>query len=339
MIDTTSLRRSSSVAAFAATIAVSFGLNACGGRQGVMPVEVPALGASLQRTTQSPPCPLFGPDGYYVESVKLARVHPNSRQYIKSMMAAGNNAGFWIAGHPVEYINFADDKTKMYVVHPIVSYHTFTRRYPWAANFRIEKVRNNDNHALVLQRRSCMIYELYRANFSGNVLSAYSGAAWSLKKRFDPLPPNTSSAMSSGLSLYAGMIRWDEVAAGSINHALNWAAPAGTTSQWGYVRPASDAAGIPYNGSSYYHLPFGARLRLRASFNTSKFGPQSRAIAEAMKTYGIYLADTGITNELYNSIAFDGSSHWNAADLAALEKIHISDFEVLNFGPVLQAAE
>jgi hypothetical protein len=274
-----------------------------------------------------------------VQSVKLAHVDPNSKQYIESMTSAGNKSGFWIAGRPVEYINLADKKTKMYVVHPIVTYHTFNRRYPWAASFHIEKIRYDDNHALVLQRQSCMIYELYRASFSGNVLSAYSGAAWSLKKDFAPLPPNTPSAMSSGLSLYAGMIRWDEVAAGHVNHALNWAAPAGTTSQWGFVRPASDAAGVAYNGSTNYPLPFGARLRLRATFNTSKFGPQSRAIAEAMKTYGIYLADTGMTNELYNSIATGGSSHWSASDLASLQKIHISDFEVLQLGPVLQAAQ
>lgn len=336
MMNTPSLRRPSFAAILAATIAVSFGLTACSGRGGVTPPVLPSQEASQQPAAQTPSCPLFGSDGYYLQTVKLARVDANSRRYIKSMITAGDKDGFWIAAPPVEYINIADNKTHMYVVHPTVSYHTFNQRYPWAASFRIGKLRYNN--ALVLQRQSCMIYELYRTTFSGNVLSAYSGAAWSLKEPFSPLPPNTPSAMSSGLSLYAGMIRWDEVAAGHINHALNWAAPAGTTSQWAYVRPASDAAGIPYNGATYYRLPFGARLRLRASFNTSKFGPQSRAIAEAMKTYGIYLADTAVTNELYNSMAFDGPGHWNSTDLASLEQIHVSDFEVLHFGPVLQAA-
>jgi hypothetical protein len=334
MIQFPSLCRSSSLAAFAATIAVSLGLNACSSRGGVTP-PLSAGAVPLQPAAQRPACQDFGSNRYYAQAVKLARVDPNSRQYIKSMIAAGNKGGFWIAGRPLEYINFANNKTKMYVVHPTVSYHTFDRPYPWAASFRIENVRYN--HALVLQRQSCTIYELYRANFSGNVLSAYSGAAWNLEEPFAPLPPNTPSAMSSGLSLYAGMIRWEEVAAGRIDHALNWAAPAGTTSQWAFVRPASDAGRIPYKGSTYYRLPFGARLRLRASFNTSKLGPQSRAIAQAMKTYGIYLADTGITNELYNAIALDGSDRWSATDLAALQQIHISDFDVLNLGTVLQS--
>lgn len=336
MIDTALRCRLSSLAVFAGTIAISFGLIACSDRGGVTPSAVPAPDVRLQRLAKSPVCSIFGPDSYYMHAVSVAPADPNSRRYIKSMVAAGNNDGFWIAGRPLEYINIADNKTKTYVVHPTVSYHAFNQRYPWSANFHIEKVRYN--HALVLQRQSCTIYELYRATFAGNVLSAYSGAAWNLNEPFVPLPPNTPSAMSSGLSLYAGMIRWEEIAAGSINHALNWAAPAGTTSEWAFVRPASDAARVAYNGDTYYRLPFGARLRLRASFDTSKFGPQSRTIAQAMKVYGIYLADTGITNELYNSIALDGSNHWNAADLAALQKIHISDFEVLNLGPMLQSA-
>ena len=77
-------------------------------------------------------------------------------------------------------------------------------------------------------------------------------------------------------------------------------------------------------------LPYGAHLRLRASFDISKFGPQSRVIARAMKTYGIYLADTDRSdNALYDALALDGSNPWNARDLASLSSIHISDFDVL----------
>ena len=74
-----------------------------------------------------------------------------------------------------------------------------------------------------------------------------------------------------------------------------------------FVLPASDTDGIVYTGSSAYQLPYGAHLRLRASFDISRFGPQSAAIARAMKTYGVYLADTAKENELYNAIAPDGA--------------------------------
>jgi hypothetical protein len=248
------------------------------------------------------------------------------------MIAAGNTDGFWIASKPPVVINVADGKTKMYQVQPTAQ-HTFSRAFPWAPNFRIIQA-GPVNHAVVLQKRSCMVYELYMAKFSNNVLSAYSGAAWSLNRAFDPLPANTPSAMGSGLSIYGGLIRWEEIAAGHIDHALNWSAPVGTTTQWNFVLPASDTDRIPFNGSTFYRLPFGAHLRLHASFDISKFGPQSRTIAQAMKTYGIYLADTGGTNQLYNALALDGSNHWNAADLDLLQNIHISDFDVLKIGKV-----
>ena len=76
-------------------------------------------------------------------------------------------------------------------------------------------------------------------------------------------------------------------------------------------------------------------MRLRASFDTSRFGPQSAAIAQAMKTYGIYLADTARENELYNAVPLAGGDPWDRQDLSALDSIHIADFEVLKLGTVL----
>ena len=111
---------------------------------------------------------------------------------------------------------------------------------------------------------------------------------------------------------------------------MNWAAPAGSVAQWEFVRPASDTDGIAFKGASPYRLPYGAHLRLHASFDISHFGKQSRAIAQAMKTYGIYLADTGShDNALYNAVPLDGAGRWNARDLDALSAIHITDFDVL----------
>jgi hypothetical protein len=247
------------------------------------------------------------------------------------MSSAGNSGGFWIASRPVEVINIANGATRTYRVRQKVPYHRFPMEYPWDPAFRIEPL--SDAHAIVVQTQSCNLYESYGTTFAGGVLSAYSGAVWNLHRPFVPLPPGNPSAMASGLSMYAGMIRWEEVASGNIAHALNWAAPAGTVAQWGFVRPASDTDGIAFKGRSSDQLPYGARLRLRASFDTSKFGPQSAAIARAMKLYGIYLADTARENELYNSVPLDGAPHWNAADLAALESLRISDFDVLALPP------
>ena len=273
-------------------------------------------------------CGLFGADSAYTRPVTNAAVDRNSARYVASMIAAGGAGGFWMADNPAESINLADSRTPTYRVRQKVPYHHFDVPYPWQPSFRIEPL--SDAHAVVVRTNDCRLFELYNASFADSVLSAYSGASWSLRQPFVPLAPGSPSAMASGLPIYAGMVRWEEAESGWIRHALNWAAPAGTVAQWSFVRPASDAEGISFKaGAALYQLPYGAHLRLRASFDTSKFGPQSAAIAKAMKTYGIYLADTARANELYNSAALDGSDHWDARDLGSLNSIHISDLEVL----------
>jgi hypothetical protein len=282
-------------------------------------------------------CPNFGGDVYYTRPVTDAPVDAHSADYIRAMVAAGNTDGFWIAAHPIEYINLAGPRTPLYVVHPKVPYHKFDVRYPWRPSFRIEP--RSDAHAIVVQTQSCELFESYGTTFSDGQLSAYSGAHWNLRAPFVPLDRGTPSAMASGLSLYAGMVLWEEANSGSIPHALNWAAPAGTVARYSFVRPASDTDRIVFKGVSDYRLPYGARLRLRASFDTSHFGPQSAAIAQAMKTYGIYLADSASTNELYNAMSMDGSNRWNPDDLRALGSIHITDFDVLSLGKVERVDE
>lgn len=278
-------------------------------------------------------CPFFTPGDYYTRDVSGAQVDPASSRYIDSMEDAGNRGGFWAAANPVEFINVANAFAPRRLVRQKVPYHRFDRAYPWNDTFHIEPL--SDAHAIVVDTSTCELYETYETSYASGTLSAYSGAYWNLRRPFVPLPGGTPSAMASGLSLYAGMITWEDVARGHIDHALNWSAPAGTVAQFDYVRPASDTDQLPFKGTSAYRLPYGAHLRLRASFDLSRFGPQSRAIAQAMKRYGIFLADTGSDdNGLYSAMPLDGRNHWDARDLAALDSIHITDFEVLRLGKV-----
>lgn len=250
------------------------------------------------------------------------------------MMAAGNTKGFY-ASTGYERPNMATTGTPMMTVAQKVSYHSFPVKYPWTAGFFIEPL--SDGHAIVVQTQTCHLYESYNTSYSGGVLSAYSGANWDMTKAFVPLPPGNPSAMASGLPLFAGMVTWADYQSGTITHPLNWAAIAGTVSQWGFVTPASDTDGLAFKGSGSFQLPYGARLRLRASFNTEGWGPQSSMVAQAMKTYGIILADTGSSgNALYFGNAPDGSNPWSGADLAALGSISMSDFDVLTL-PAVQA--
>lgn len=250
------------------------------------------------------------------------------------MIAAGNTAGFY-ASTGYERPNMASSSTPMQTVVPKVSYHSFPVQYPWSAGYYIEQL--SDGHAIVVQTQTCHLYESYNTTYSGGVLSAYSGANWDMTKAYVPLPPGNPSAMASGLPLYAGMVSWADYQSGTITHPLNWAAIAGTVSQWGFVTPASDTDGLTFKGNSSFQLPYGARLRLRASFNTQGWGPQASMVAQAMKTYGIILADTGSSgNALYFANGPNGTNPWSNVDLAALGSISLSDFDVLTL-PSIQA--
>lgn len=283
-----------------------------------------ARGAPVERFAG---CPVFRPGDAYNRDVSRDPVDPHSAQYIASMTGAGNTAGFY-ASTGVEWINVAGNSTRLRSVRPKVAWHAFPARYPWDPAFRIEPL--SDAHAIVIQTGTCRLFELYSAAFSDDALSAYSGADWDLRKPFQPLPPGTPSSMSSGLSLFAGMVKWEEYRSGAIRHALNWAALMHTVSQYDFVWPASDTNGAPYSGIGAYRLPWGAHLRLKASYDTSSWGPQARAVAKAMKTYGIYLADVGnYKNALYFANALDGSNPWDGRDLQALDSLRLSDFEVL----------
>jgi hypothetical protein len=297
--------------------------------------DVPLSGQTAPKVAEYQGCPVFAPDDYYNQIVSNAPVDANSSKYIAATITAGNTGGFWAGANPVEYINIATHRTKRVAVKQKVPYHRFPVPYPWEASFRIEPL--SDRHALILDTNECRIFELYGTSYTDGVLSAYSGATWDLRQPFSGLPPGEPSAMASGLSMFAGLIRWEDVASGRIDHTLNWAPPAGTVAQYAFVRPASDTDGIAFNGSSPYQLPYGARLRLHSNFDTSHFGPQSRAIADAMKTYGVVLSDTGSKdNTLFTANSLSGDNHWDASDLANLNSIHISDFDVLKIGTILR---
>jgi hypothetical protein len=296
----------------------------------------PALGGlRVEHFSTFNGCPVFKDGTTYNRDVSDDGVDPNSAAYIASVVQAGDTDGFY-ASTGAEQANLADDKTPLVTVHQKVQWHQFPVPYPWQSGFYIEPL--SDGHAIVVQTQSCHLYESYSTTYANGTLSAYSGANWDMDERFIPLAPGTPSAMASGLSLFAGMVKWEDYQSGSIAHALNWSAIAHTVSQSGFVRPASDTDHLQFNGNSQYQLPYGARLRLKASFSTQGWGPQATMVAAAMKTYGIYLSDTGSSgNGLYFANASDGSDPWSSSDLSALGKIHVGDFEVIKLPPIQNA--
>jgi hypothetical protein len=264
--------------------------------------------------------------------VNGASVDPNSASYIASA-AAVDTSGFYLSTG-VEHANLSSPSTPTHTVHATAAFHqdewNANPPWPWMPGYLIEPLSDEHSIVFVVNPPTCRVFETYGTSWSGGIFSAYSGWSWNLAAPFASLPAGWPSSMASGLSLFAGAVKSEELQSGVIKHALNWGGTAHSFAQWSFVSPASDTDGLSFSGGNpSYQLPYGAHLRLKASFNDSGFGPQAKAITTALKTYGMYLADTGSSNALYGIESQDGLNHWNGGDLSSLGNLHITDFDVL----------
>src|SRR5258708_37380733 len=147
---------------------------------------------------------------------------------------------------------------------------------------------------------------------------------------FDPrsnkLRPDTwTSADAAGLPILPGLVRWDEVQAGHIDHALRFTV---SRTQRGFIHPATHQAGSTTDANV---PPMGARFRLKASFDVSAFHGAARVVLECLRRYGMLVADNG--SNWFISGATD--TKWNDADLEQLKTVPGSAFEVVASGPIL----
>ena len=184
-----------------------------------------------------------------------------------------------------------------------------------------------DRHVLVLDNANCFLYELYSSYPQTSSWNADSGAVWDLQAN-EQRPYQWTSADAAGLPVFPGLIRYDEVASGQIRHAIRFTL---ARSRAAFIPPASHWAA---NSTDPNAPPMGMRLRLRASFDVSGYSAANQVILNAMKKYGLILADNG--SSMYISGAPD--DRWDNNDLHQLGNVHASDFEVVQMNPVYTAA-
>jgi len=177
-----------------------------------------------------------------------------------------------------------------------------------------------DRHVLIVDRDACILYELYAAypNSNGS-WHAGSGAIFDLKAN-TLRTAGFTSADAAGLPILPGLVRYDEVAAGEIRHAIRFTAPQTRNS---YIWPARHYASS-LTGTQYPQM--GQRFRLHASFDVSGFSAQSQVVLRALKKYGMILADNG--SSWYLSGAPD--DRWDNDALHELGGLHGSDFEAVD---------
>jgi hypothetical protein len=182
---------------------------------------------------------------------------------------------------------------------------------------------NGDRHVLVLDTSTCFLYEIYNSHAQSTNWNADSGAVWDLLSD-EQRPYTWTSADAAGLPIFPGLIRYDEVAAGAIHHAIRFTVP---SSKDAFTPPASHSAGTSSNTNA---PPMGTRLRLKANFNVSGFSAANQVILNAMKKYGLILADNG--SAMYISGAPD--DRFDNDDLHNLGSVAASNFEVVQITPL-----
>ncbi len=181
-----------------------------------------------------------------------------------------------------------------------------------------------DRHVLVLDNSNCFLYEMGRAfpNNDGS-WNADVAVVWDLVNG-QQRPWTWTSVDAAGLPIFPGLARYDEVAAGQINHALRFTLQ---RSRQAMIPPASHWAA---NNSNSLAAPMGMRLRLKANYDISSFSAKNQVILTALKKYGLIMADNG--SSMYITGAPD--DRWDDSDLHNLGQVQASAFEVIQMNPV-----
>ena len=186
-----------------------------------------------------------------------------------------------------------------------------------------------DRHVLVVDKSTCKLYELYDAHYAATPKphwNADAGVEWDLDSAA-LRPDGWTSADAAGLPIFPGLVRYEEAAAGHVDHAIRVTMES-TRNAW--VHPASHCAGDSDSGAA---PPMGLRLRLKAGYGLRGMTGAARAIAVAMKEYGLIVADNG------SNWYISGSSdhRWDDEDLDALKGIPGSAFEVVRSAAAVHA--
>ena len=266
-------------------------------------------------------CPIFPGNNFWNTRVDNLPVHPLSAAWINHI---GRDQSFHM-----DFGSGTWDGGPIGIPYDLVAGSTFPKvtvdfyypdesdpgPYPIPQNPNIEY--GSDHHILTIDTETCTLYEIYDASLDGSKWSGGSGAIWDLNSN-TLRPAEWTSADAAGLPILPGLVRYDEIAAGVIKHALRFT----VEDTAGYIWPARHLTAAAQNGIP----PMGARFRLKSDYDISGFPPEMQVILKAMKTYGMLLADNG--SNWYVSGAPD--ERWDKDLLHLLDVLTGNDFEAVD---------
>jgi hypothetical protein len=272
-------------------------------------------------------CPILPASNPLNQDISHTPVDLNSASYIASVGASthlhadfGSNPSYGIpyavvaAGQPKVPIRFTE-----------FGEESNPGPYPVPQNAPVEGAGEaGDRHVLVLQKGSCRLFELYSARRHGAGWEAGSGAVFNLRSNA-LRPDGWTSADAAGLPIFPLLVRYPEVRAGQIDHALRVTVE---RTQRGYIHPATHFASASTDPSL---PPMGLRLRLKSSFSLAGYRGEALVVLRALKRFGLIVADNG--SSWYITGAPD--ARWNDEDLNQLKTVPGSAFEAVHTGPIL----
>ena len=296
------------------------------------PVAYLPLVVKAQITPEVAGCTIFPADNVWNTPVDTLPVDTSSDTYIATIGAdahvhADFGSGTW-AGGPIgiPYVVVPGTQPKVGVTFGYDD-ESDPGPYPIPPTAPIEGGPNSDGdrHVLVVDRDSCALYELYRAfPQPDGSWHAGSGAVFDLSSHA-LRPAGWTSADAAGLPILPGLVRYDEVAEGEIRHALRFTVP---QTRKAYVWPARHHAS---NLTGAQYPAMGQRFRLRADFDVAGFSQDVQVILQALKRYGMILADNG--SAWYISGVPD--ERWDNDVLHELHDVKGSDFEAVDVSSLM----
>lgn len=188
---------------------------------------------------------------------------------------------------------------------------------------------DGDCHLLVIQQGACMLFEGYACEYRQDGWHCGNGAKWDLTKvGYGQRPMGWTSADAAGLAIAPGLLRFAEVRAGEVTHALRFTLKCTTDK---YVNPATHQA-VPGGCNPSDGPPMGTRVRLKADYDISKASESAQVVLRGMKKYGMILADNG------SNFYFQGEANagWTDDDIEPLKSVPASAFEVVQMPPLMQ---
>ena len=294
------------------------------------PAIASSSGADAARASAGPheySCPIFPASNPLNQDISHAPVDPNSASYIAAIGADGHlHADFGTnPSYGIPYTVVGARQPKVPIRFSEFGEESDPGPYPVPGNAPVEGAgEEGDRHVLVLQKGTCKLYELYAARRSGAGWEAGSGAVFDLRSNA-LRPEGWTSADAAGLPIFPLLVRYPEVQAGRIDHALRVTVQ---STQRGYIHPATHFAS---DSSDPSLPPMGLRLRLKASFSLAGYHGEALVVLRALKRYGLIVADNG--SSWYITGAPD--PRWNDEDLNQLKTVPGSAFQAVESGRIL----